>query len=548
MALSDQITLLREQTLALKSVAQPSAPGLSHVFGETNLHQLQFSMEKRFRRVASSIEKFSKSIKIALPGQLSAFSTSGILEQQLKSAFNIIASSSFARYANRKGDLLTFLRLVCNEADLSLDAIDSENFIIAHPAFFVEVTNGGKDVKITHADCPEVQESRLSESFQRFDHTAALVDLRGLVEMYTGADNMDEYRAIYLATGAFEADLSQMTQLELSSHSPLAVLTRGSGLIRPRACGVSGRLAFFLSPYHQQICSQSSDPVIAAWSHAVTASITVERWPGLPQPLQIAAELASAATVSSLPHTHAFGAPSGAAVPLALVLLFNRAIPMTSAAFEALLTAAGLPASLAPGYVSFESLLDKAPEGECVKIVAGATHRYRVQVSTLEGLAVRRLPLARAAAVPAVLQVLRRQLILNSLYESCVSATPSTTTTTTMTSGIERIFDIKLAGPAQLLVTGQHPSIPALLFLQISVSEDLSIHVVFVGLTTAPPCQPARLAALLEKSHSIPLAWALLHRVAAETSAAGAAAVAGAGLEHTVSRETVKRKREEDDE
>ncbi len=85
--------------------------------------------------------------------------------------------------------------------------------------------------------------------------------------------------------------------------------------------------------------------------------------------------------------------------------------------------------------------------------------------------------------------------------------------------------------------------------MQITVKEDLSIDVAFVGLTTAPPCPPARLAAILQSSHSIPLAWALLDRVVAaqpgaSTSQPAAGPAAQAGI--AGARETVKRKREDD--
>ena len=95
------------------------------------------------------------------------------------------------------------------------------------------------------------------------------------------------------------------------------------------------------------------------------------------------------------------------------------------------------------------------------------------------------------------------------------------------------------------------------LLVQITVGEDLAISVAYVGLETAPPCPPARIAAVLEAGHSIPLAWAVLLRAASSAAPApaaalpptAAAAATAAAVSHPAStraRDQAKRKRSTD--
>eukprot|EP00090_Calanus_glacialis_P040316 TRINITY_DN7026_c0_g1_i1.p1 TRINITY_DN7026_c0_g1~~TRINITY_DN7026_c0_g1_i1.p1 ORF type:complete len:1050 (-),score=275.98 TRINITY_DN7026_c0_g1_i1:749-3898(-) len=373
---------------------------------------------------------------------------------------------------------------------------NTHNFYISTETFYVEICidqNGTVLETRIHHQNPQgsmsstpntVSAPEISDCLSKGDFTMFVEHIKGLMAVYDLPDcgNVDKSRA-WQALYNLEHDLTLLAsgQSWVTDINQLIHKT-GLGMVHNRAGGIPMKLRFFLPPY--ELLDMEAQTILPMNQSTITdknlgfcATITLRpsRDPFL---LPLSSLISS--TGQDLPITQTNAIP----LPAHFTLALDKPLPLSSALIRHLVSVTSIDwldskndsplLTLITKQASDGSLDPSNNRGLFVTLPDQQHCYFMTETPDLVGQTVEYIPFRHPNQVPAIVDILRRQALFNTLISSCVR-----------TNGLEDVdtsimFEVTCLDPMcqTLSITFEHPTEETMATAELTLSD-----------LTAPRCR-----------------------------------------------------------
>lgn len=395
--------------------------------------------------------------------------------------------------------------------------------------FYIEVImnkgGGVREVKVAHQGDASVCHE-LTEILSRGDFAEFTSHLEGLQSIYKVTGEKKLKSKAYLALQSLERDLNQLAQFQNSISGVANYIHKSPlGILLPRTAGKPMKLIYFVSPYDlldKKTLSAHPMTVEAITEHGLGRSVTVCLEPGPPSKLQTMPLLMVSKTADSksLPSFSAWNHMNSATLPAIFTLVLPQPIPVAASVLQKIKSLTELDVAKDTGSLSLLSLiLDSNSDGKMKKdqrlfvSLPDQHHVYfinSVAGGPLEepGVMVSRIPFTHPTHVPAILNLLRQQLLFNSILASCVRPSAKKDPSCCL------VFEMTVISLQQLMVVFEHPAYDTMVTVDVDLSDITSLKCRLLCTGSEHNLCPDDFAArVLQRCLSLPiLFWALVRR------------------------------------
>ncbi|KAK7498356.1 hypothetical protein BaRGS_00010310 [Batillaria attramentaria] len=403
----------------------------------------------------------------------------------------------------------------------NVSSSDPPSVTLQADMFYVEIVmnkgGGVKEVKVCH---------ELTEILSRGDFAEFTSHLEGLQSIYKVTGEKKLKSKAYLALQSLERDLNQLAQFQNSISGVANYIHKSPlGILLPRTAGKPMKLIYFVSPYDlldKKSLSAHPMTVEAITEHGLGRSVTVCLEPGPPSKLQTMPLLMVSKTPDSksLPSFSGWNHMNSATLPACFVLVLPQPIPVATSVLQKIKSLTELDVSKDAGSQSLLSLiLDSNSDGKMKKdqrlfvSLPDQQHTYiinGVAGGPLEepGVMVSRIPFTHPTHVPQILNLLRQQLLFNSILASCVR--PSAKKDLSCSLG----FEMTVISLQQLMVVFEHPAYDTMVTVDVDMSDITSLKCrLLCSGSEQSLCSDDYAARVLQRCLSLPiLLWSLVRK------------------------------------
>uniref|UniRef100_A0A4W3IU76 Mediator of RNA polymerase II transcription subunit 1 n=2 Tax=Callorhinchus milii TaxID=7868 RepID=A0A4W3IU76_CALMI len=414
---------------------------------------------------------------------------------------------------------------------------------ISSDMFYVEVQLDPAglvcDVKVAHhgenpVSCQELVQYLREKNFVEFSK-----HLKGLVNLYKVPGDDKLKTKMYLALQSLELDLAKMAHMfRLASNaSNLDMVLQGSvGYLTSRSGGHLMNLKYYVSPYDLFEEGRGS-PINLNESHVPRALgmnvfVTIEGLSGM-------YKLPIAPLITGSHPTDNKGTPSFSSVtntnsvdlPASFFLKFPRPIPVSASVIQKIQKFLGIqlidpPPSPVPLYQLITQFVLSGTEGDSSAVkhnmrfyasLPGQQHCYFLNKDApihngrcLQGTLLHKIPFRHPGQVPQILELIRPQVVYNTLIGSCVKRT-------VLKEDLPGLlqFEVCPLTDTSFSVSFQHPVNDSLVCVVIDVldSRQLSCKL-YKGLSDALICTDDFITRVVQRCMSIPVTMRAIRRKA----------------------------------
>ncbi|XP_061186032.1 mediator of RNA polymerase II transcription subunit 1-like [Saccostrea echinata] len=322
----------------------------------------------------------------------------------------------------------------------TIPASSEKSAIISNEMFRIEIIfdPGGlvKDVRVSHqgepSSCDEILEVLRQGNFEEF-----IVHLKGLQNIYNVPGDRKQKSKLFLALQALETDLNGLAQLQSSIKGVSNCIHKSPlGILLPRKGGCPMKLVYYVSPY-DLLNKKSRSPypmtVEAITENGLGQSVTVciEQHPHRRlQTIPLMSVIQQDG--KSLPSFQALSQVNSTSLPACFTLVLAKPIPVAVSIIQAIqevtdidVITEGAPDTLLQLLLSQSSNGKARPGSEFYVTLPDQQHAYYltdIGESSLDQTArmVSRIPFTHPTNVANILNLLRQQLLFNTVVSSCI--------------------------------------------------------------------------------------------------------------------------------
>ncbi|KAK3108146.1 hypothetical protein FSP39_002003 [Pinctada imbricata] len=340
--------------------------------------------------------------------------------------------------------LLERLKSIARPLDLTFDepSNNNKNAVIRSKMFKVDISINAegsvRDVRITHyqgdpMSCEDMVEALSHGNFEEFSQ-----HLQGLMDIYRIPGDISMKSKAYLALECLENDLNCLAQLQSSIKGVANCIHKSPlGILLPRKGGCPMKLIYFVSPY-DLLNKNTKFPhpmtVEAITDHGLGQSVTVsiEEYPMIKQLQSMPLMSVISKDGKSLPKFQALTGVNSVELPASFVLVLPQPIPVAMSLVQSIQSATGLDVVTVGKENSLLNLVLQqstkgklSPSNEFFVTLPDQQHVYYmsdVSGNSLDQQAVlvTRIPFTHPTSVAQVLNILRQQLMFNTVVGSCI--------------------------------------------------------------------------------------------------------------------------------
>ncbi|XP_045168885.2 mediator of RNA polymerase II transcription subunit 1-like [Mercenaria mercenaria] len=368
----------------------------------------------------------------------------------------------------------------------------SDNQVVLSSEMFkvvvmLEGQSGIKDVKVGHQETPVSCED-LVEVLSKGNFEEFVSHLQGLLAIYSIHGDRKQKNKGYLALSSLEHDLNQLAQLQSSINGVANYIHKSPlGILLPRRGGHPMKLIYFVSPY-DLLCKKSisSYPMTVeaitenGLGHSVTVSL--EPCPHVNKlqtiPLMTVRQNQDGKSLPSFQNVNNINSYSLSA---SFVLVLPQPIPVAKSVIDAIKDITGLDV-ISGEEKSFLSVLllhnsnaSMSNGNELFVTLPDQQHVYYFNNSVdgclgQPGALVNKIPFTLPTCVPKVLNLLRQQLMFNSVIHSLIRPNSKRE----YRSGV--VFELTAVSLQYLSLMFEHPLHHSMITVEFDLSDLTSVH------------------------------------------------------------------------
>lgn len=357
--------------------------------------------------------------------------------------------------------------------------------IISSEMFRIEIIfdPGGlvKDVRISHqgepTSCDEITEVLRQGNFDEF-----IVHLKGLQSIYNISGDRKQKSKACLALQALETDLNSLAQLQSSIKGVSNCIHKSPlGILLPRKGGCPMKLVYFVSPYdllNKRTRSPHPMTVEAITEHGLGQSVTVCIEPHSHRRLQTIPLMSVVPQDGkSLPSFQALSQVNSTSLPACFTLMLARPIPVAMSVIHAIqevtdidVITEGEPESLLKLILAQSSGGKLSPGSEFFVTLPDQQHAYYLRdigESSLDQTAkmVSRIPFTHPTNVANILNLLRQQLLFNTVISSCIRPYAKQDLMSSV------VFELVCTSLQQFTIMFEHPLQDTMVTAEVDLSD-----------------------------------------------------------------------------
>ncbi|KAL4222592.1 Mediator of RNA polymerase II transcription subunit 1 [Mactra antiquata] len=381
----------------------------------------------------------------------------------------------------------------------------------------LEGQNGIRDVCICHQDnpmsCEDMVEVLSKGNFEEF-----VKHLQGLLSIYSIQGDRKQKNKGYLALSSLESDLNQLAQLQSSINGVANYIHKSPlGILLPRRGGHPMKLIYYVSPYDllcKKTMSSHAMTVEAITENHLGHSVTVTLEPSSSVNKLQTIPLMSVRTNQdgrSIPSFQNVNNVNSCSLSAHFVLVLPHAIPVASSVITSIKDITGLDVICESEEPFLSLLLQHCSNGnvlnndELFVTLPDQQHIYFFNKTSegclgQTGSLVTKIPFTHPTCVPKVLNLLRKQLMFNSVIHSLVRPQAKKE----YQSGV--VFELTAVSLTYICVMFEHPLQHSMLTVELDMSDLTSVTChVCMNNKDESICSDEFVSRAFQRSFSIPI-------------------------------------------